>query len=65
MGGSDRYSAAKGAGSDAAAFGKALHKGGYATDPDYARKLTAVADSLKNLLKKAAAAPLTAVAGKE
>lgn len=65
LGNSDRYAAAKGAGSDASAFGKALHKGGYATDPDYARKLTAVADTLKNLLKKAAAAPLTAVAGKE
>jgi flagellar protein FlgJ len=65
LGNSDRYSDAKGAGSDATAFGKALHKGGYATDPDYARKLTAVADSLKNLLKKAAAAPLTAIAGKE
>jgi peptidoglycan hydrolase FlgJ len=65
LGNSDRYSSAKGAGSDSAAFGKALHKGGYATDPDYARKLTAVADSLKNLLKKVPSAPLTAVAGKE
>lgn len=65
LGNSGRYSAAKGAGSDADAFGMALHKGGYATDPDYARKLTAVADSLKSLLKKAAAAPLTAVAGQE
>ena len=65
LGNSIRYSDAKGAGSDAAAFGTALHKGGYATDPDYARKLTAVADSLKTLLKKAGRAPLTAVAGKE
>ena len=65
LGNSDRYSDAKGAGNDAAAFGKALHKGGYATDPDYAQKLTAVADSLKNLLKKGTVAPLTAVAGKE
>lgn len=65
LGNSSRYAAAKGAGSDAAAFGHALHKGGYATDPDYARKLTAVADSLKGLLKKAGGAPLTAVAGKE
>jgi peptidoglycan hydrolase FlgJ len=65
LGNSDRYSDAKGAGADAAAFGKALHRGGYATDPDYARKLTAVAESLKNLLKNAGEAPLTAVAGKE
>jgi len=64
LGNSERYAAAKRTGGDAAAFGKALHKGGYATDPDYARKLTAVADSLKSLLKKAAEAPLTAMAGK-
>jgi peptidoglycan hydrolase FlgJ len=48
--GSSRYSAALGTGSDAAAFAKALQRGGYATDPDYATKLTAVAARLKSQL---------------
>jgi peptidoglycan hydrolase FlgJ len=65
IGNSDRYAAARGAGNDAAAFAKALHQGGYATDPDYARKLAAVADSLKSLLKNAARVPLTVAAGEE
>ena len=65
LGNSDRYAQAKGSGTDAAAFGNALQRGGYATDPDYARKLAAVADSLKSLLKNAASAPLTALAGEE
>jgi flagellar protein FlgJ len=38
-----RYSAARGVGDDPAAFGAALQRAGYATDPDYARKLAAVA----------------------
>jgi flagellar protein FlgJ len=45
--GSPRYAAALGTGSDAAAYAKALQRGGYATDPDYAAKLTAVAARLK------------------
>ncbi len=65
LGNSDRYAAAKGAGNDAAAFGKALHQGGYATDPDYVRKLTAVTDSLRSLLKNAASVPLTSAAGED
>jgi flagellar protein FlgJ len=45
---SPRYAAALGTGSDAAAYAKALQRGGYATDPDYATKLTAVAERLKS-----------------
>src|SRR5215469_15407593 len=40
-----RYRAALGAGSDPLAYGHALVAGGYATDPDYASKLAAVAGS--------------------
>ena len=43
-----RYAAALGTGSDIHAFASALQRAGYATDPDYARKLTAVADELKS-----------------
>jgi peptidoglycan hydrolase FlgJ len=43
---SDRYQAARGTGTDARAFAEALQRGGYATDPDYANKLTAVAGQL-------------------
>ncbi len=42
-----RYVAARGTGSDAAAFARALQQGGYATDPDYAAKLEQVANVLK------------------
>jgi flagellar protein FlgJ len=42
---SDRYRSALGAGDDAAAYARALTGGGYATDRDYAAKLSAVADS--------------------
>lgn len=45
---SPRYAAALGTGSDAAAFGTALQNAGYATDPDYASKLAAVARGLKS-----------------
>ncbi len=38
-----RYAAALNTGSDVEAFANALQRAGYATDPDYARKLTAVA----------------------
>jgi len=40
-----RYRAALGAGNDPLAYGQALVAGGYATDPDYASKLAAVAAS--------------------
>ena len=47
LGGNSRYAGALGTGSDAAAFAGALQRGGYATDPDYAQKLTNVARDLK------------------
>jgi flagellar protein FlgJ len=43
-----RYSAALGTGSNVEAFGTALQQAGYATDPDYAKKLSAVAHELKS-----------------
>jgi flagellar protein FlgJ len=42
---SDRYRQAIGSGDDAAAYGRALAAGGYATDRAYASKLAAVASS--------------------
>lgn len=44
-----RYAKARGTGSNAAAFATALQKAGYATDPAYASKLTAVARSVSNV----------------
>lgn len=41
-----RYAAALGAGGDVHAFGAALARGGYATDPDYAGKLSRVAEAV-------------------
>lgn len=43
IGGSQRYQAALGTGADARAYGQALQRGGYATDPAYADKLARVA----------------------
>jgi flagellar protein FlgJ len=48
--GSPRYAAALGTGSDVAAFARGLQRGGYATDPNYARKLTAVAENVRSLM---------------
>lgn len=45
-----RYAAALGTGNNVGAFASALQQAGYATDPNYARKLTAVADSLSRAL---------------
>jgi flagellar protein FlgJ len=45
--GNARYATALGTGSDVAAFARGLSDGGYATDPAYVAKLTAVAASLK------------------
>ena len=45
-----RYAGALGTGNDVGAFASALQRAGYATDPDYARKLTAVADTLSRAL---------------
>ena len=51
-----RYAAALGTGSDVQAFGSALQQGGYATDPAYASKLTAVAGTLAHALTRPVAA---------
>jgi peptidoglycan hydrolase FlgJ len=58
-----RYEDALGAGADVATFASALQQGGYATDPDYARKIVAVADQVRALtagpdLKSASVQPL-------
>ena len=42
-----RYAGALNTGSDVQAFATALQRGGYATDPDYARKLVTVADEVR------------------
>src|SRR5690606_10329702 len=54
-----RYAAALNTGSDAWAFARALQSGGYATDPDYASKLAAIAQNLSppQDLKSVNAAP--------
>ena len=51
-----RYAGALGTGNDVQAFGSALQQGGYATDPAYASKLTAVAGTLAHALTQAVAA---------
>jgi peptidoglycan hydrolase FlgJ len=62
-----RYAAALGTGSDVHAFADALQRGGYATDPQYASKLTSIAERLAervtvaadvNSFKSDAAAPI-------
>lgn len=70
---SPRFSAALGNGADVQSFATALQQGGYATDPDYARKVAAVADQVQAMLaagaqsapaaalKFAAALPMTSV----
>jgi peptidoglycan hydrolase FlgJ len=47
-----RYAAALGTGGNVEAFAQALQRGGYATDPDYASKLSAVARDLKSRLSR-------------
>jgi len=68
--GNPRYAAALNTGNDAHAFASALQRGGYATDPDYANKVTALAAhvstrsaSLKQPLKSASALPLNPLTG--
>jgi flagellar protein FlgJ len=64
--GNPRYAAALGTGNDVQAFGSALQQGGYATDPAYASKLTAVAGTLTRALTQGlagAVAPLKFAAG--
>ena len=50
-----RYAGALGTGGDIRAFGSALQQGGYATDPAYASKLTAVAGTLTRALTEGSA----------
>jgi flagellar protein FlgJ len=45
-----RYAAALNTGSDARAFAAGLQRGGYATDPDYARKVSAIANNISGHL---------------
>jgi flagellar protein FlgJ len=47
-----RYAAALGTGGDVRAFATALQRGGYATDPDYAQKLDAVARQVAEQLER-------------
>ena len=65
-----RYSAALNTGSNVHAFASALQRGGYATDPDYASKVTAIAASvdsrsamLEQSFKSASIAPITPPTG--
>lgn len=60
---SPRYRAALNSGGDDGAFARALQSAGYATDPDYARKINAIVDGPElsggiAMLKNAEAAPL-------
>jgi peptidoglycan hydrolase FlgJ len=45
-----RYAAALNTGADARAFATGLQRGGYATDPDYARKVSAIANNISGHL---------------
>jgi flagellar protein FlgJ len=59
---SSRYADARGAGDNVAAFAAALQQGGYATDPNYAQKIAAVADEVRarsDALKFAGGMPST------
>jgi peptidoglycan hydrolase FlgJ len=59
---SARYASARGAGDNVEAFAAALQQGGYATDPNYAQKIAAVAGEVRersDALKFAAAMPST------
>jgi flagellar protein FlgJ len=63
-----RYEDALNAGSDVAGFASALQSGGYATDPNYARKIVAVANELQRVsnqsaLNLSASVPLPGSAG--
>jgi flagellar protein FlgJ len=60
-----RYASAMNTGSDVQAFANALQRGGYATDPDYAHKLSAVAAEVRqriaaNPFKSNSAEPIAA-----
>src|SRR5690242_20283638 len=60
-----RYAGALNTGGDVQAFATALQRGGYATDPDYARKLVTVADEVRQRIaaisfKSGSAEPISA-----
>ena len=57
-----RYSAALNTGTDVHAFASALQRGGYATDPDYANKIAAVANTVSHL-KLSSTLPIPANTG--
>lgn len=52
LGGAARYAGARDTGADAQRFAKALQQGGYATDPEYAKKLSATAAGLASTLAR-------------
>jgi peptidoglycan hydrolase FlgJ len=58
-----RYAAALNTGADVNAFATALQRGGYATDPEYARKVSAVAESVTSALAGQAMPRAVALAG--
>ena len=67
---SPRYTAALNTGSNVHAFATALQRGGYATDPDYASKVSSIVESinpqlamLEPSLKSASARPINPMAG--
>lgn len=57
-----RYAAALNTGSDVQAFAAGLQRGGYATDPEYANKIAAVANTVSGL-KLSSTVPIPAKAG--
>ena len=57
-----RYAAALNTGSDVHAFAAGLQRGGYATDPEYANKIAAVANTVSSL-KLSSTLPIPAKAG--
>jgi flagellar protein FlgJ len=60
---SSHYQRSLGAGDDVSAFGSALARGGYATDPVYVQKLQATAASVKALRSAASKPSLKILAG--
>jgi len=65
-----RYAAALNTGSDSHAFATALQRGGYATDPDYASKVSSIAGSIRSrratlepALKSASSRPINPLTG--
>ena len=59
--GNDRYAGARGTGNDTHRFASALQKAGYATDPSYAAKITAIANGATINRALAALTPATAM----